>query len=242
MDACIIAGFAVIVLLAIISLIGAWHSTDSKGIKISCTITIIMTIAAFLCAYIRNPFEFEDGVGILGVVATILSIPVTVLIGWNIYNALDLNKRVKHIEEENMRIINNTESALVDIQIRANDALNKLDRNRIQTEEYCMGIVDFLQGFSIIGENSNYMQAYRIFVSSILHFTRCNNKVRSNIDVSLNNMEVCLNEAKPSDYNNIGNLLDFEFAVDEIIQSPSTEFTTAQREKFVLLENRKKNR
>ena len=171
----------------------------------------------------------------------ILSLLVALLIGWNIYNALDLNKRVKHIEEENIRIINNTESALVDIQIRANDAINKLDRNRIQTEEYCMGIVDFLQGFSIIGENGNYMQAYRIFVSSILHFTKCNNKVRSNIDASLDNMEVCLNKAKQSDYNNIGNLLDFEFAVNEIIQSSSAEFTANQKERFILLENRRKS-
>lgn len=171
----------------------------------------------------------------------ILSLLVTFLIGWNIYNALDLNKRVKHIEEENMRIINNTESALVDVQIRANDALKKQDRNRIQTEEYCIGIVDFLQGFSIIGENGNYMQAYRIFVSSILHFTRCNNKVRSNIDASLDNMEVCLNKAKQSDYNNIGNLLDFEFAVNEIIQSSSSEFTANQKERFILLENRRKS-
>ncbi len=171
----------------------------------------------------------------------ILSLLVTFLIGWNIYNALDLNKRVKNVEEENMRIINNTESALVDIQIRANDALNKQNRNRIQTEEYCMGIVDFLQGFSIIGEKGNYMQAYRILVSSILHFTRCNNKVRSNIDASLDNMEACLNEAKQSDYNNIGNLLDFEFAVNEIIQSSSAEFTANQKERFILLENRRKS-
>ena len=170
----------------------------------------------------------------------ILSLLVTFLIGWNIYNALDLNKRVKHIEEENIRIINNTENALVDVQIRVNDALNKLDRNRIQTEEYCMGIVDFLQGFTLLREDDRYMLAYRNFVSSILHFTRCNSQVRLNIDSSLNNMEVCLNEAKQSDYRNIGELIGFENAVNEIIQSNSSEFAASQRERFVLLENKRK--
>lgn len=170
----------------------------------------------------------------------ILSLLVALLIGWNIYNALDLNKRVKHIEEENIRIINNTERALVDIQIRANDALNKQDRNRIQTEEYSMGIVDFLQGFTLLREDDRYMLAYRNFVSSILHFTRCNNQVRLNIDSSLNNMEVCLNEAKQSDYRNIGELIGFENAVNEIIQSNSSEFAASQRERFVLLENKRK--
>jgi len=170
----------------------------------------------------------------------ILSLLVTFLIGWNIYNALDLNKRVKHIEEENIRIINNTENALVDIQVRVKDSLNKIDKKRIQTEEYCMGIVDFLQGFTLLREDDRYMLAYRNFVSSILHFTKCDNQVRLNIDSSLNNMEVCLNEANQSDYSNIGELMGFENAVNEIILSNSSEFSASQRERFILLENKRK--
>ena len=95
MGACIITGFAILVALSIISLIGAWYSDSSKGIKISCTITIIIAIAAFLCAYIRNPFEFKDGVGIVGIIATIMSIPIAVLIGWNIFDALTLKNEWK---------------------------------------------------------------------------------------------------------------------------------------------------
>ena len=140
-----------------------------------------------------------------------------------------------------MRIVNNTERALVDIQIRTNDSLNRLDRNRIQTEEYCMGIVDFLQGFTLLREEDRYMLAYRHFVSSILHFTRCDSQVRPNIDSSLNNMEVCLNGANQSEYGNIGEVLGFENAVAEIIQSSSAEFTANQKERFILLENRRKS-
>lgn len=99
MDACIIWGFVVIVLFAIISLIGAWNSDDSKGIKISCTFTIVIAIGAFLCAYIRNPFVFKDGVGILGVIATIMSIPIAVLIGWNIFSALGIQKEIKDMKK-----------------------------------------------------------------------------------------------------------------------------------------------
>lgn len=95
MDACIIAGFSLIVMLATISLIGAWLSNDSKGIKIACTITIIIAIAAFLCAYMRNPFCFNGDEGMIGTIATIVSIPVTVLLGWNIYTVVDFNRKVK---------------------------------------------------------------------------------------------------------------------------------------------------
>ena len=203
-------------------------------------IAIIFSIVALCNTCPRLISEDEPGFDYIGVVVGVLSLLVALLIGWNIYNALDLNKRIKHIEEENIRIINNTENALVDVQIRVNDALNKLDRNRIQTEEYCMGIVDFLQGFTLLREDDRYMLAYRNFVSSILHFTRCNSQVRLNIDSSLNNMEVCLNEAKQSDYRNIGELIGFENAVNEIIQSNSSEFAASQRERFVLLENKRK--
>ena len=99
MDACIIAGFSLIVMLATISLIGAWLSNDSKGIKIACTITIIIAIAAFLCAYMRNPFCFNGDEGMIGTIATIVSIPVTVLLGWNIYTVVDFNRKVEKAEE-----------------------------------------------------------------------------------------------------------------------------------------------
>lgn len=100
MDACIIAGFSLIVMLATISLIGAWLSNDSKGIKIACTITIIIAIAAFLCAYMRNPFCFNGDEGMIGTIATIVSIPVTVLLGWNIYTVVDFNRKVEKAEEK----------------------------------------------------------------------------------------------------------------------------------------------
>lgn len=104
MDACIIAGFSLIVMLATISLIGAWLSNDSKGIKIACTITIIIAIAAFLCAYMRNPFCFNGDEGMIGTIATIVSIPVTVLLGWNIYTLIDVKSLSKNLDkaEENI--------------------------------------------------------------------------------------------------------------------------------------------
>ena len=103
MDACIIAGFSLIVMLATISLIGAWLSNDSKGIKIACTITIIIAIAAFLCAYMRNPFCFNGDEGMIGTIATIVSIPVTVLLGWNIYTVVDFNRKRMTKKAKNSR-------------------------------------------------------------------------------------------------------------------------------------------
>ena len=77
-------------------------SNDSNGVRISCTLNLIISVSAFICAYFRNPFCFKDGVGIVGVIATIISIPVAILIGWNIYTLIDLkelSKKTKDMEE-----------------------------------------------------------------------------------------------------------------------------------------------
>ena len=109
MDACVIAGFSVVVVISAISLIGVWHSDDSKGVKIACTLNLAISMASFICAYYRNPFEFRDGVGMVGTIATIISIPVAVLIGWNIYTLIDIHKIRKEFNVLNRELSNRIE-------------------------------------------------------------------------------------------------------------------------------------
>ena len=126
MDACIIAGFSIIVILASISLTGAWLSDDSKGLKISCTITIIIAIGAFLCAYVRNPFCFNGDEGMIGTIATIVSIPVAVLLGWNIYTIIDIHKIRKEFDDFRNQTIQK-------IDVINNDLSNKVERSLIES-------------------------------------------------------------------------------------------------------------
>ena len=174
------------------------------------------------------------GFDYMGVIVGILSLLVGLLVGWNIYNALDLNKKISDSVKKN-------KTMREDIRL----SFLNLESKRIQTEEYTMGITDFVQGFSMLGGNSdsvNYMQAYRMFVSSILHFTRCGNQVHENISTVLKNMTVCLDSTNPSEYKDIGDEASFYGAINEIMISNSKEFTQGQRDKFIELENRRKNR
>ena len=85
---------------------------------------------------------------------------------------------------------------------------------------------DFVHGLVFMEEKQ--MVSYRMFVSSILHFTRCDNQVQTNIDSSLSNMEYCL-DLNQDDFDKIGEKTSFEIAVDEIMQSDTKEFTRKQK-------------
>ena len=54
-------------------------------------------------------------------------------------------------------------------------------------------------------------------------------------------MEYCL-DLNQDDFDKIGEKTSFEIAVDEIMQSDSKEFTRKQKERFILIENRRKNK
>lgn len=98
MNTCVFIGCLIIVILASISLICGWASKASNVVKIYCTLTLIISVSAFFCAYCRTPFEIKDGTGMIGVIATIVTIPVTILIGWNIFTALGIQKEIKDIK------------------------------------------------------------------------------------------------------------------------------------------------
>ena len=201
------------------------------------SLVMSMGVIAYLCKEggcygIKNISFGDASVAVLGAI-------VGLLVGWQIYNVLDLNKRVKEIDDKNEIIINNTENALVDIQRKCKEAIEKCDELRCKTEEYAIGMSDFVQGLVFMKEEP--MVSYRMFVSSILHFTRCDNQVQTNIDSSLSNMEYCL-DLNQDDFDEIGEKTSFEIAVDEIMQSDSKEFTRKQKERFILIENRRKNK
>ena len=195
------------------------------------SLVLSISIAIYLCcsggSFGISNISFGD------TSVTVLCAIVGLLVGWNIYNALDLNKKISDSVKKNKTMQEDIRLSFID-----------LESKRIQTEEYTMGITDFVQGFAMLGGNSNsvnYMQAYRVFVSSILHFTRCDNQVHENISTVLKNMTVCLDSTNPLKYKNIGDEVSFYGAINEIMKSNSKEFTQEQRDKFVELEDRRKS-
>lgn len=100
MPACAFILMLVMLSLAIISLIGLWKSDSVLGLKWSVTFMLLMVVICFYTSFRNEPFEIEDEVAFIGVIATIVSIPVAVLIGWNIYTAVDFNRKAEKAEEK----------------------------------------------------------------------------------------------------------------------------------------------
>lgn len=205
-----------------------------------CIVALAMVVLSILYCYkIFNTSKFIESFSI-GVIVGIFSLLVTLLIGWNIYNAVDLNRRISELEEKNKILGDNVDIALVDIQNRTKEALENTNAYCQRTEEYAMGMTDFTQGLAIIeGTNKRYMESYRLFVSAISHFVRCDEQVTNNITTVLQNMEGCLDSVSTSEYSNIGEISSFYYTVNEIKNSKAKEFTTEQRKMFMELEERR---
>lgn len=70
MPACAFILMLVMLSLAIISLIGLWKSDSVLGLKWSVTFMLLMVVICFYTSFRNEPFEIEDEVAFIGVIAT----------------------------------------------------------------------------------------------------------------------------------------------------------------------------
>lgn len=115
----------------------------------------------------------------IGIIIGILSLLVTVLIGWNIYKALSLEKRIAQVEQK-----------LSNIYQETNKNLNLQEKLRSSSEEYAMGLLESMQGFSLMNNPTEirYMLIYKCYTSAILHFLRTDRNISNYITDCLDNM------------------------------------------------------
>lgn len=101
MSACAFILMLVVLSLAIISLIRLWKSDSVLGAKWSITcMLIIIVVACFYTSFRSEPFKIDDEVAFIGVIAAIVAVPVSVLLGWNIYTVVDFNRKVEKAEKK----------------------------------------------------------------------------------------------------------------------------------------------
>ena len=175
--------------------------------------------------------------------ASVLGVLVTILIGWNIWSAIDINKKVEETKCKIDEIKVSVEKDLLDIQRRTNKAIDNCNKNIDSNEEYNMACTDFVQGLIYYNDTSDsrYMMKYKIFTSALMHYLRSDNQIHQQIDACLINMENCLTlqekslVSKRTRIDNIG----LDNAVEEILTSPSKEFNAEQRKRFALIEERR---
>lgn len=98
METCKIVIMAIALSFSTISLIGFWTSKLNKFIKLSLTLMLLVIVLCFFFIYSVSPFTIEDETAFIGTIATIVSIPVAILMGWNIYTVIDFKESQKKFD------------------------------------------------------------------------------------------------------------------------------------------------
>lgn len=93
-----------VLILTTVSLIYLWNSNVEKKVKCACCFTLVISVVSFFCSYFRSPFEIKDEIEFIGIIIAIIAIPVSILIGWNIYSVIDFNKKNEKIQIESQKL------------------------------------------------------------------------------------------------------------------------------------------
>lgn len=103
-----------------------------RKLRLSCimvVLSLVFSIISLCRTFPRNCESF--GFDYMGVIVAVFSILVTILIGWNIYTALDIGKEMKIIKKE---------------QTKNKEHLKAFDEKINDTSYYWEGIIFFNQG------------------------------------------------------------------------------------------------
>lgn len=110
-------------------------------------LALVLSGIAFSCSIRNNPFTINFDSALLVSIATVISVPTAVLIGWQIYNAIKLEK----VKEQTVNA--------------KEEMLRKSKYNLMHTNH---GLADFFAirySDDVVGDNLNYYASitYRIF-------------------------------------------------------------------------------
>lgn len=117
----------------------------------------------------------------MGLIVGILALLVTMLIGWQIYNALSLDQKVSNIKKEYDSLKDKSEA---------------LARQQENIKVYNEASMEFIQGMAMLSNRNsvNLAEAYRILSLALLHYIEADIDVETNAENCLRNMNYALSE------------------------------------------------
>ncbi len=139
------------------------------------SISVIASVIAICRTCPRVELDFDY----MGLIVGILALLVTMLIGWQIYNAMNLDRKVSDIKQEYDGLKDRSE------------ALAQQQENITIYNEASM---EFIQGITMVSNHNstNLAQAYSLFASALLHYIEADIDLETNADRCLREMLVAL--------------------------------------------------
>lgn len=140
---------------------------------------LLFSLLASVIAICRTCPRAELGFDYIGLIVGILALLVTMLIGWQIYNALSLEQKVSNIKKEYDGLKDKSEA---------------LAQQQENIKVYNEASMEFIQGITMVSNynSTNLAQAYSLFASALLHYIEADIDLEANADRCLREMLVAL--------------------------------------------------
>lgn len=140
---------------------------------------LLFSLVASVIAICRTHPRVELGFDYIGLIVGILALLVTMLIGWQIYNAMNLDRKVSDIKKEYDGLKDRSEA---------------LAQQQENIKVYNEASMEFIQGITMVSNHNstNLAQAYSLFTSALLHYIEADIDLETNADRCLREMLVAL--------------------------------------------------
>lgn len=137
--------------------------------------SLLTSVIAICRTCPRTELDFDY----MGLIVGILALLVTMLIGWQIYNAMNLDRKVSDIKKEYDGLKDRSEA---------------LAQQQENIKVYNEASMEFIQGITMVSNHNstNLAQAYSLFTSALLHYIEADIDLETNADRCLREMLVAL--------------------------------------------------
>lgn len=162
MPTCVLFLTITVIALITISLIVFWKSNSALGAKWSATIMIFIVGICFFTSFRNEPFKIDDEVAFIGVIAAIVAIPVAILIGWNIYTAIDVKSEIKKMYDLENRIDGKIKDAVSQAKLEIENSIRLNCDNILYHSMY---LTFFFQGVTELNKTHGEAAFYYFFRS-----------------------------------------------------------------------------
>lgn len=173
METCKIVIMAIALSFSTISLIGFWTSKLNKFIKLSLTLMLLVIVLCFFFIYSVSPFTIEDETAFIGTIATIVSIPVAILMGWNIYTVIDFKEsqkkfdiRIEDFKSDIVKWIEKQEKSQKEYTDKYMESQKEYIDKYIKYNE---GLIGYIQA-NLYDTQKHYFNSYISYIISIASF------------------------------------------------------------------------
>lgn len=141
------------------------------------TVCLIVSLVSVCHTHPR----IESGFDYMGLIVGILSLLVTMLIGWQIYNALSLEQKVSNIKKEYDGLKDKSEA---------------LARQQENIKVYNEASMEFIRGMTMLSNRNsvNLAEVYWVFSLALLHYIEAGIDVEVNVENCLRYMNYTLSE------------------------------------------------